>query len=152
MGRADQAAKVKGMFIRPEQVAELSRRLEGAGRIRVEIDREDEADRMTVKIEATGLDAAAVEALLPDILKLRGRAVICPPGSLPNDGKVIDDLRSYDTGVRGPVDPGCPPMPQRPGAATRRALARASASPVGWAGARPGRFAALFRAGTGWTA
>ena len=97
MGRADQAAKVKGMFIRPEQVAELSRRLEGAGRIRVEIDREDEADRMTVKVEATGLDAAAVEALLPDILKLRGRAVICPPGSLPNDGKVIDDLRSYDT-------------------------------------------------------
>ena len=97
MGRADQAAKVKGMFIRPEQVAELSRRLEGAGRVRVEIDREDEADRMTVKVEATALDAAAVEALLPDILKLRGRAVICPPGSLPNDGKVIDDLRSYDT-------------------------------------------------------
>ena len=97
MGRADQAAKVKGMFIRPEQVAELSRRLGAAGRIRVEVDREDEADRMTVKVEAANLDPAAVEALLPDILKLRGRAVICPPGSLPNDGKVIDDLRSYDT-------------------------------------------------------
>ena len=96
MGRADQTTKIKGMFVRPEQVAELARRVPGAGRIRVEADRDNDADVLRVKVEGGPDLADAITPLLPDVLKLKGEVVICPPGSLPNDGKVIDDLRSYD--------------------------------------------------------
>ncbi len=95
MGRADQTTKVKGMFVRPEQVAELVARHAEVKRVRVEIDRKGDADVMVVKAEAEGLDPAAMEQSVQQVLKLRGTVEIVPPGSLPNDGKVIDDLRQY---------------------------------------------------------
>ncbi len=96
LGRADQTAKVKGMFVRPEQVAALVARHPEIRRARVEITRAGETDAMRVVCEAEGADAAAVEESVLAVLRLRGRVEVVAPGSLPNDGKVIDDLRAYD--------------------------------------------------------
>ncbi|MGF3021444.1 phenylacetate--CoA ligase family protein [Methylobacterium aquaticum] len=96
MGRADQAAKVKGMFVRPEQVAEIARRHPELGRLRLVVTRADEADVMTLKAESATTDAALAEALaetLRAVTKLRGTVALVAPGSLPNDGKVIADER-----------------------------------------------------------
>jgi phenylacetate-CoA ligase len=99
MGRADQAAKIKGMFVRPEQVAEIGRRHPGLGRLRLVVSREGEMDNMTLIAETTtpGDDlAAAVGATLQSVTKLKGSVTLAAPGSLPNDGKVIADERKYD--------------------------------------------------------
>ncbi len=96
MGRADQTTKIKGMFVRPEQVAALVARHDCIARARVVASREGEADVMTVRIEATGGEAEHFAGSVVETLKLKGRIEIVPPGSLPNDGKVIEDLRSYE--------------------------------------------------------
>ena len=99
MGRADQATKVKGMFVRPEQVAEIARRHPELGRLRLILTREGETDVMTLTAEAaTPSDelAATVGATLRSVAKLRGNVAFAHPGSLPNDGKVIADERKYD--------------------------------------------------------
>ena len=96
MGRADQTTKIKGMFVRPEQVADLVARHPEVKRARVIAYRDGEADKMRVQVESDGIDANAVEASVQSVLKLRGTVEVVAPGSLPNDGKVIDDQRSYD--------------------------------------------------------
>ncbi|PWK59732.1 phenylacetate--CoA ligase family protein [Roseicyclus mahoneyensis] len=96
MGRADQTTKIKGMFVRPEQVAEFVGRHAGVHKARVIATREGEMDVMTVQVEAEGLEAGALADSAASVLKLRGRVEIVAPGSLPNDGKVIDDQRKYD--------------------------------------------------------
>jgi phenylacetate-CoA ligase len=96
MGRADQTTKIKGQFVRPEQVADLVARLDGVERARVVATRDGDSDAMMVQVESAGLAPDAVEAAVRDVLKLRGDVEIVSPGSLPNDGKVIDDQRSYD--------------------------------------------------------
>ena len=96
MGRADQTTKIKGMFVRPEQVAALVAKV-GAARARVIADRAGDADTMQVHVEGTGLDATAIAAAVVDILKLKGELICCAPGTLPRDGLVIEDRRSYDT-------------------------------------------------------
>ena len=98
MGRADQATKVKGMFVRPEQVAEIGRRHPELGHLRLLVAREHETDVMTLVAECVaGSDelAAAVTATLQSVTKLKGVVTFVPPGTLPNDGKVIADERSY---------------------------------------------------------
>ncbi|MBD3677242.1 MAG: AMP-binding protein [Rhodobacteraceae bacterium] len=95
MGRADQTTKIKGMFVRPEQVADLVARHANVAKARVIASREGEMDVMTVQIEAEGGDLAALEASVAEVLKLKGKVEIVAPGSLPNDGKVIDDQREY---------------------------------------------------------
>jgi phenylacetate-CoA ligase len=95
MGRADQAAKVRGMFVRPEQVAEVLRAHPGVARARLVVTLEGERDAMTLRAEAPD-DAALAESLaraLQAATKLRGAVELVPPGTLPNDGKVIDDTR-----------------------------------------------------------
>ena len=96
MGRADQTTKVKGMFVRPEQVAEVLRRHPEVAKGRLTVDREGDADVMVLAVEAAGADAGEIEATLRDVVKLRGAVQIVAPGSLPNDGKVIDDIRKFD--------------------------------------------------------
>ncbi|MBF9057620.1 phenylacetate--CoA ligase family protein [Rhodobacterales bacterium HKCCSP123] len=96
MGRADQTTKIKGMFVRPEQVAEFVGRHAEVGRARVIATREGEMDVMTVRVEAEGADAAALAESVAAVMKLKGRVEIVAPGSLPNDGLVIDDQRKYD--------------------------------------------------------
>ena len=96
MGRADQTTKVKGMFVRPEQVADLVARHAEVTRARVVVTREGEQDSMTVKLESAGGDAETYGATVAAVLKLRGTVEIVAPGSLPRDGLVIEDQRSYD--------------------------------------------------------
>ncbi len=97
MGRADQTTKIKGMFVRPEQVADFSRRHPEIRRARVVATREGEMDAMCVMVEAESGDEAAWAASVVEVMKLKGRVERVALGSLPNDGKVIDDRRSYET-------------------------------------------------------
>ena len=98
-GRADQRTKVKGMFVDPKQVQTVIERFPQVKRARLVIGREAEQDTMTLIIEATengdGL-ASQVGAALKEITKLSGEVTVTPPGSLPNDGKVIADERHYE--------------------------------------------------------
>ena len=96
MGRADQTTKVKGMFVRPEQVAEVLRRHPEVMKGRLTVDRDGDADVMVLEVESLGCDTAAIETTLRDVLKLRGAVQQVNPGSLANDGKVIDDIRKFD--------------------------------------------------------
>jgi phenylacetate-CoA ligase len=96
MGRADQTTKIKGMFVRPEQVADFVARHPEVARARVVADRDGEMDVMTVLVETRAANPALYEGTVLDVLKLRGRVELVPPGSLPNDGKVIEDRRRYD--------------------------------------------------------
>jgi phenylacetate-CoA ligase len=96
MGRADQTTKIKGMFVRPEQVAAFVSHHEEVHRARVIATREGEMDVMTVQVETRAVNPKLYEGSLLDTLKMRGKVELVPPGSLPNDGKVIEDLRSYD--------------------------------------------------------
>ena len=98
MGRADQTAKVKGMFVRPEQVAEIARRHRELGRLRLVVTRVGETDAMTLKAESNVADAGLQQAIgesLRAVMKLGGAVELHAPGSLPNDGKVIEDARTY---------------------------------------------------------
>lgn len=95
MGRADQTTKIKGMFVRPEQVADLVKRHPEIVKARVIADRQGDADTMTVQIEAMARDPG-FEAHVHEALKLKGNVEVVTPGSLPNDGLVIEDRRIYD--------------------------------------------------------
>ena len=96
MGRADQTTKIKGMFVRPEQVAVFVARHPGVLRARVIATRDGQQDVMTVQVETTDTGAETLEAGVAEALKLRGKVEIVAPGSLPNDGLVIEDRRNYD--------------------------------------------------------
>lgn len=92
-GRADQAAKVKGMFIRPEQVAELITRHPEINRARVEINFDGKADQIEIKLETDNADTSAYTASVAEILKLRANIITVDKGALPRDGVVISDQR-----------------------------------------------------------
>jgi phenylacetate-CoA ligase len=97
LGRADQSAKVKGMFVRPEQVAAVATRHPELGRCRLVVTRAGEADAMCFRAEvaasSSGL-AEAVKASVREVFKLSGAVELVAEGALPNDGKVIDDTRT----------------------------------------------------------
>ena len=96
MGRADQTTKIKGMFVRPEQVAQLVAAHDEISRARVVATREAEQDVMTVRIESASPDAEAYAASVAALLKLKGRIEVVAPDILPKDGLVIEDQRTYD--------------------------------------------------------
>ena len=95
MGRADQAAKVRGLFVRPEMVAEVARQCPGLGRLRLVVSERDGRDRMELRAEAPDDPALRdrLAAALHGVTRLRGEVSLVPPGGLPNDGRVIDDTR-----------------------------------------------------------
>ena len=96
MGRADQTAKVKGMFVHPKQIAEVAARHPQLARLRLVVGREAEQDTMTLLAECATPDVAleaAVAATLQSVTKLKGAVKLLAPGTLPNDGKVIADER-----------------------------------------------------------
>jgi phenylacetate-CoA ligase len=98
MGRADQTTKIRGMFVHPKQVDEVVKRFPELQRARLVVSGEMANDVMTLKVESASNDAALtarVGEAIRDITKLRGAVEFHAPGSLPNDGKVIDDIRSY---------------------------------------------------------
>lgn len=97
MGRADQTTKVRGMFVHPAQIARLIKPHDNIGRARLVVTEEDGRDQMTLHVECAGEANGLAEHLSQAIqaeCRLRGRVVIERPGTLPNDGKVIDDRRS----------------------------------------------------------
>ena len=101
MGRADQTAKVRGMFVRPSQIAQVLARHPEVRKGRLVIEQVEAVDSMVLHCELAGdvpqgLEAAVV-ATLRQVCNLRGEVVFVPAGSLANDGKVIDDLRPIDT-------------------------------------------------------
>ena len=96
MGRADQTTKFKGMFVRPEQVASLVAAHPEIVRARVIATREGQMDVMTVRLESPADDPERYQGAVVAALKMKAIIEIVPPGSLPNDGKVIEDLRNYD--------------------------------------------------------
>ena len=99
MGRADQTTKVKGMFVRPEQIAQIVARHAEIIKARLTVDRVGDQDDMVLAIEVDDPNpeiAAAVAETMRDVLKLRGEVEADIRGTLPNDGKVIDDIRKFD--------------------------------------------------------
>ena len=101
LGRADQTAKVKGMFVKPSQIADVARRHPEIRKYRLVIGHDaKKADCMTLHCEIAGAGspvlAAAIAATLRDVCNLRGEVAFDASGALPNDGKIIDDVRKYD--------------------------------------------------------
>ena len=99
MGRADQTTKVKGLFVHPSQVAAIIRRHPEIMKARLVVENPDGNDRMTLHVEVPGNQsshAESVVASIREITKLRGEVAFRAPGELPNDGKVIDDIRKLD--------------------------------------------------------
>lgn len=99
MGRADQTTKARGMFIHPEQVMRVVKRHEQIAKARLVIDWQDNTDQITLKCEMETMDTSLAEGIsksFREICKLRCDVEQIQPGSLPNDGIVIDDIRQYD--------------------------------------------------------
>jgi phenylacetate-CoA ligase len=101
MGRADQTTKVRGMFVHPTQVDAIVKRFPEVARARLVVSGEMANDQMTLQVESSTADLAAddlarrIGDAIRDVTKLRGNVKIMSPGSLPNDGKVIEDARTY---------------------------------------------------------
>jgi phenylacetate-CoA ligase len=98
MGRADQSTKVRAMFVTAKQVDEIVRRHPEVLKARLVVEGETGNDRMTLRCETKARPAGLAEALaasIRDVTKLRGEVALVDAGSLPNDGKVIEDLRKY---------------------------------------------------------
>ena len=98
LGRADQSTKVRAMFVTPKQVDDIVKRHPEIARARLVVEGEVGSDRMTLKCEVGAQPAGLAEAIVAsirEVTKLRGEVELAAPGSLPNDGKVIEDLRKY---------------------------------------------------------
>ena len=100
LGRADQTTKVRGMFVHPSQVAEVLKRHPKISKGRLVVDSKDHADIMTLRCELKDAAPEGFAETLADtireVCKLRGEVEFVETGSLPNDGKVIDDIRTYE--------------------------------------------------------
>jgi phenylacetate-CoA ligase len=99
MGRADQTTKIRGMFVHPGQVAEIVKRFPEVGKARLVVSGEMANDQMAFKVETAAVNDEALKTRIADavrdVTKLRGDVSLVAAGSLPNDGKVIEDARSY---------------------------------------------------------
>jgi phenylacetate-CoA ligase len=99
LGRADQTTKVKGMFVHPAQVAAIVKRHPEVRRARLVVDNPEGTDRMMLHVEVCGVEAPLAEAIVEsirEVTKLRGEVTFRAADELPNDGKVIDDLRKLE--------------------------------------------------------
>jgi phenylacetate-CoA ligase len=99
LGRADQTAKVKGMFVHPSQIADAAKRFPELGRVRLVITNPDQRDTMSLHVESASPHEALKDAIataLRDTTKLGGDVIFTAVGALANDGKIIDDMRKYD--------------------------------------------------------
>ena len=98
MGRADQTTKVRGLFVHPGQVASITSRFPQVLRARLIVRGEMANDQMVLQVETTetaGGLAPRLQDAIREVTKLRGEVELVAPGTLPNDGKVIEDARSY---------------------------------------------------------
>jgi len=100
MGRADQTAKIKGLFVHPSQIAGIAKKHPELARLRMVVERDGASDKMTLKAECTTPSdqlAVTISQTMQTICKIRGDVEFCPPDTLPNDGVVISDERDYST-------------------------------------------------------
>ena len=98
LGRADQTTKIRGMFVHPKQVDAIVKRFTEVVRARLVVSGAMAHDTMTLRVEMAHADQGLIERLseaIRDVTHLRGQVEVVPPGSLPNDGKVIEDARDY---------------------------------------------------------
>jgi phenylacetate-CoA ligase len=98
MGRADQTTKIRGMFVHPKQVDDIAKRFAEVARARLVVSGEMANDNMTLRVEVANAPeglAARIGEAIRDVTKLRGQVELVAVGSLPNDGKIIEDARSY---------------------------------------------------------
>ena len=98
LGRADQTTKVRGLFVHPAQIAEIAGRFPEIVKARLVVSGEMANDSMSLQVETTSTDTTLPERIseaIRDVTKLRGTIALLAPGALPNDGKVIEDARSY---------------------------------------------------------
>jgi phenylacetate-CoA ligase len=98
MGRADQTTKIRGMFVHPGQVADIARRFPEVMKARLVVSGDMANDTMILKVETSDAPKdlhTRIGEAVRDVTKLRGEVQLLEPGSLPNDGKVIEDARSY---------------------------------------------------------
>ena len=98
MGRADQTTKIRGMFVHPKQVDTVAKRFPEVARARLVVSGEMANDVMTLKVETAAPAQGLAERLgdaVREVTKLRAQVEVLAPGSLPNDGKVIEDARTY---------------------------------------------------------
>jgi phenylacetate-CoA ligase len=96
LGRADQSTKVKGLFVTPSQIAEIGRKHAQLSRLRLVVGRESEQDTAVLEAECAEPSselAAAVLDTFRSITRVRCEVILAPPGTLPNDGRVIVDER-----------------------------------------------------------
>jgi phenylacetate-CoA ligase len=98
LGRADQTTKVRGLFVHPEQVAEILRRHQSILRARLVVEQPAGSDEMTLLVESAepAEEAARIAETIQAVTKLRGAVSRVPTGNLPNDGKLIEDRRKFD--------------------------------------------------------
>jgi phenylacetate-CoA ligase len=99
LGRADQTTKVKGMFVHPAQVADIVKRHPEVRRARLVVDNLQGTDRMMLHVEVCGVERPLADAIVDsirEVTKLRGEVTFRDIDELPNDGKVIDDLRKLE--------------------------------------------------------
>ena len=99
-GRADEVTKVRGMFIHPRQLDELTARVPGIARAVAIVGREGHQDTLTLRVElAPGVEPPAVRSALEvaarDVLKLRAAVAVVAPGTIDPSGKRIVDERSW---------------------------------------------------------
>ena len=98
LGRADQTTKVRGMFVHPGQIAAVAKRFPQVLRARLVVSGEMANDQMLLRVESAETSGGLAEQLaaaVREVTKLRCEVQVTPPGSLPNDGRVIEDARSY---------------------------------------------------------
>lgn len=98
LGRADQTTKVRGMFVHPGQIAAVAKRFPQVLRARLVVSGEMANDQMLLRVESAETSGGLAEQLaaaVREVTKLRCEVQVAPPGSLPNDGRVIEDARSY---------------------------------------------------------
>ena len=102
MGRADQTTKVKGMFVQPSQINQILENLKIKNNARMIVSRKNDRDELLLKVESNisnSSDIGAIQQKISDeiktVINLKGTSEIVPVNSLPNDGKVIDDIRAF---------------------------------------------------------
>ena len=99
MGRADQTTKVRGMFVRPEQIANIGKQLESASKLRLVINNVNHEDVIKMIVESNTSEMETIDKIKDIIraeLKLRSDVEIVSAGTIPNDGIVIEDKRTYE--------------------------------------------------------
>ena len=99
MGRADQTTKVRGMFVRPEQIVNIENELPSVSKLRLEVDNVNHEDIIKMFVELNQNDPDSLNRIKDVIraeLKLRSEVEIVPHGTIPNDGIVIEDKRTYE--------------------------------------------------------